>query len=133
VADPTGNAILSAAVGPEPPEELEKLTDVMQGYLDGHPAEDPAVNPLMADLSGLPPMLVQAATGDLILPDARALVDRAVEHGVAAQLEVYPADTHVFHVFWSFLPEAADALQRAAGFARERLADHAAAGSSRAG
>jgi monoterpene epsilon-lactone hydrolase len=125
--DPTGNAILSAAGGGEPPEDLEKLTRTMQAYLDGHPAEDPVVNPLMADLSGLPPMLVQAATGDMILPDAQRLVDRALAHGVDARLELYPADTHVFHVFWSFLPEAADALQRAGAFARSSLAGHSPA------
>jgi hypothetical protein len=34
-------------------------------------------------------------------------------------LELYPADTHDFQVFWSFLPEAADALKQAGRFARE--------------
>jgi len=130
--DPTTNAILSAAGG-EPPEDLRKLTSSIEAYLDGHPVEDPVVNPLVADLSGLPPMLVQAATGDLILPDARVLVDRALEHGVDAELDLYPADTHVFHVFWSFLPEAADALQRAGAFARARLADGPAATGSQTG
>jgi epsilon-lactone hydrolase len=125
--DPTGNAILSAAGGGEPSEDLEKLTRTMQAYLDGHPAEDPVVNPLVANLSGLPPMLVQAATGDMILPDAQRLVERALEHGVDAKLELYPADTHVFHVFWSFLPEAADALQRAGAFTRSSLAEHSPA------
>jgi len=130
--DPTGNTILSA-LGGDPTEDLEKLTQTMQVYLAGHPAEDPVVNPLVADLSGLPPMLVQAATGDMVLPDARVLVERAVEHGVDATLELYPADTHVFHVFWSFLPEAADALQRAGAFARARLADSPPAAGSRTG
>jgi epsilon-lactone hydrolase len=125
--DPTGNAILTAAGGGEPSEDLEKLTRTMQAYLDGHPVEDPVVNPLSADLSGLPPMLVQAATGDMILPDAQRLVERALEHGVDAKLELYPADTHVFHVFWSFLPEAADALQRAGAFTRSSLAGHSPA------
>jgi len=82
------------------------------------------VSPLRGDLSGLPPLLVQAATGDLVLPESRRFVDRAVAHGVDARLELYPADTHVFHVFWSFLPEAADALQRAGAFARSSLAGH---------
>ena len=50
------------------------------------------------------------------------LVERATAHGVDARLELYPAETHVFHVFWSFLPEAADALQQAGSFIRERLA-----------
>jgi acetyl esterase/lipase len=132
--DPTGNAILSASVGGDPPEELEKMTRTLEAYLAGHPVDDPVVNPLVADLSGLPPMLVQAATGDIVLPESRLLVDRAVEHGVDARLELYTADTHVFHVFWSFLPEAADALQRAGEFARAQLAEHSrAAGESTAG
>ncbi len=47
----------------------------------------------------------------------------AQRHGVDARIELYPADTHVFQVFWSFLPEAADALQQAGTFIREVL-DH---------
>jgi acetyl esterase/lipase len=85
-------------------------------YLNGHPDDDPAVNALHADLTGLPPMLVQAGTGDFLLRDARELVARARDHGVDARLELYPATTHVFHLFWSFLPEAATALERAADF-----------------
>ena len=60
--------------------------------------------------------------GDFALPQARALADRAAAHGVDVRLELYPADTHVFHVFWPFLPEAADALQHAGEFIREVLA-----------
>lgn len=123
--DPTGDAILSAAAGGEPPEELEKMHRTIEAYLAGHPVDDPVVNPLVADLTGLPPLLAQTATGDLVLPESRLLVERAVAHGVDARLQVYAADTHVFHVFWSFLPEAADALQQAGGFVREQLAEHA--------
>jgi acetyl esterase/lipase len=119
--DPTGNAILSSAGGGEPPAELENVHRTIEGYLDGHPVDDPVVNPLVADLSGLPPLLVQTATGDLVLAESRLLVDRATEHGVDARLELYTADTHVFHVFWPFLPEAADALQQAGGFIRAQL------------
>lgn len=85
-------------------------------YLDGHPADDPLVNPLYADLTGLPPMLVQAATGETGMVECRALVDRATAAGVDARLELFPVATHVFHLYWSFLPEAAEALERAADF-----------------
>jgi acetyl esterase/lipase len=51
--------------------------------------------------------------------DAHRLAARAREHGVDVRLELYPADTHDFQVFWSFLPEAADALKQAGRFARE--------------
>jgi epsilon-lactone hydrolase len=88
-------------------------------YLAGHPADDPLVNPLSADLTGLPPMLVQAATGDPLLHEARELTDHAQDCGVDARFELFPVDTHDFHIFWSFLPEAAQALQQAGRFVRE--------------
>jgi monoterpene epsilon-lactone hydrolase len=34
------------------------------------------------------------------------------------QFELYPVTTHDFHLFWSFLPEAADALEQAGAFVR---------------
>jgi acetyl esterase/lipase len=120
--DPTGEAILSSSGG-DPPEELENVHRTVEAYLPGHPLDDPIVNPLVADLHGLPPLLVQTATGDLVLAESRLLVDRAIEHGVDARLELYAADTHVFHVFWSFLPEAADALGQAGTFIRAQLQD----------
>lgn len=67
-------------------------------YLDGHPVDDPIVSPLLADLTGLPPMLVQSATGDEARTEARLLVERATAHGVDARFELYPADTHQFQV-----------------------------------
>ena len=89
------------------------------GYLGDHPVDDPVVNPLNADLSGLPPLLIQAATGDKCLADDNALADRARAHGVDARLELYAVDAHVFQLFWSFLPEGAEAVQAAGRFARE--------------
>jgi monoterpene epsilon-lactone hydrolase len=88
-------------------------------YLGGHSADDPVASPLGADLTGLPPLLIQAATGDDRLEDANALTDRAHEHGVDARLELYPVDAHVFQLFWPFLPEAAEALAAAGRFVRE--------------
>jgi monoterpene epsilon-lactone hydrolase len=119
--DPSGNTILNRVVDPDP-AQVAQLERVAGAYLAGHPPDDPIVNALVADLTGLPPILVQAATGDLIRPDAEAFATRAAAHGVDARLELYPAETHVFHVFWSFLPEAADALQSAGAFVREQLA-----------
>jgi monoterpene epsilon-lactone hydrolase len=85
-------------------------------YLGGHPATDPSVNALHDDLTGLPAMLVQIGAQDVCLRDARELAARAREHGVDAHLELYPVVTHVFHHFWSFLPDASRALHRASAF-----------------
>jgi epsilon-lactone hydrolase len=88
-------------------------------YLGGHPADDPVASPLGADLTDLPPLLIQAATGDDRLMDANALADRARDHGVDARLELYSVDAHVFQLFWSFLPEAAEAVEAAGRFVRD--------------
>jgi acetyl esterase/lipase len=89
-------------------------------YLGGQSAADPVVNPLEASLSGMPPMLIQAATGDNRLADAKVLAERALAHGVDARLDLYPVDAHAFQLFWSFLPEAAHAIQNAGRFIQER-------------
>ena len=108
-------------VGPgRPPHEFDEFRRASGGlYLAGHPADDPLVNPLAADLTGLPAMLVQAATGDPLLDEARELAGHAEDCGVNARFELFPVDTHDFHIFWSFLPEAAQALAQAGRFARD--------------
>jgi epsilon-lactone hydrolase len=88
-------------------------------YLVDHPPTDPIISPLHADLSGLPPLLIQGASGDYHFPGAQALANRARKHGVYTRLEVYPVEAHVFQLFWSFLPEAAEAVEQAGEFARE--------------
>lgn len=95
----------------------------VEAYLSGHPADDPIVDPLRADLSGLPPILIQAATGDGRLVDAKALAAHAQDHGVDARLELFPVQAHAFQLFWSFLPEAADAMEAAGAFIRELVAE----------
>jgi monoterpene epsilon-lactone hydrolase len=99
--------------------EHEALRRSAAVYLGGHPADDPVASPLGADLTGLAPLLIQAATGDDRFEDAKALADLARGHGVDARLELYSVDAHVFQLFWSFLPEAAEALQAAGRFAAE--------------
>jgi monoterpene epsilon-lactone hydrolase len=103
----------------------EQMRYFAEAYLAGHPEDDPLVAPLEADLTGFPPLLVQGGTGDLIVADAHRVTENARRHGVDVTLELYPVDTHDFQVFWSFLPEAADAVRRAGAFIRQA---HEAAG-----
>jgi epsilon-lactone hydrolase len=101
------------------PVASEHVRRFVDAYLAGHPPDDPLVSPLTADLSDLPPLLIQAATGDPYCPEAKALAAHARVHGVDARLELYPVATHVFHVFWTFLPEATEALESAGRFVNE--------------
>lgn len=100
------------------PERFETIRRCGELYLAGRSPEDPAINPLYADLAGLPPLLIQAATGDVVRDDAQRLADAAGAAGVDVKFVLYPGDMHVFHIFWSFLPEAADALHQIGEFTR---------------
>jgi acetyl esterase/lipase len=107
-------------------EQITLLMDQVRGYVDaylgGHPVDEPVLSPLTADLSGLPPMLIQAATGDPQREEAHLLAERARAHGVDTRLELYPGDTHAFQVFWSFLPEAIEGLSQAGRFVQTVVA-----------
>jgi acetyl esterase/lipase len=114
-----------SAVMPTP----DDIGRIAAAYLAGHPIEDPLVSPLHGDLAGLPPLLIQAGRGDRAEPEAETLAKRAQEQGVDVRLTRYSSDAHVFHVFWSFLPEASDALAEAGAFVRNSLpTEDAAAG-----
>jgi epsilon-lactone hydrolase len=117
--DLTHDFVVQAGSDEPQPVGADLMRRFVDAYLAGHPADDPLASPLLADLSRMPPLLIQAATGDPYCPESQALATRAREHGADARLELYPVATHVFHVFWSFLPEATEALESAGRFARE--------------
>ena len=56
----------------------------------------PCYSPLFADLRGLPPVLVQVGTNEILKSDSEQLVENLQKAGVYAQLEVYPECWHVF-------------------------------------
>ena len=96
---------------------LEATARFAELYLAGHAPDDPLIDLLSNDMSGLPPLLVQAGTGDaLAAPESQRFADLARASEVDVKLDLYPAETHDFHLFWSFLPEASDALHQAGAF-----------------
>ena len=115
--DITGSTLRIASRTNELAETMAGLVlPLVDDYLAGHPIDEPLLNPLQQDLSGLPPMLIQGATGDPQREDAHQLTERARAHGVDARLELYPVETHSFQTFWSFLPEAREAVEQAGRF-----------------
>jgi epsilon-lactone hydrolase len=116
--DLEGN-MLKPADDPRHAIALEVTQRFTKAYLGDNPVDDPILSPLRADLEGLPPLLIQAASGDHVIADAHALAKRARQHSVYTRLDLYPLDAHVFQLFWSFLPEAAEAIEAAGEFARE--------------
>ena len=90
-------------------------------YLGGADPRDPRASPYYGDLSGLPPLLVQAGGDEILLSDARRLEAMARAAGVQAELSVWPGMWHVWHTFAPWMKEAADAIAQAASFIRSRI------------
>lgn len=87
--------------------------DMMAGlYLNGAEAKNPLASPLGADLAGLPPMLVQVGSEEVLLSDATMLAARAGAAQVAVTLEVWPGMMHVFQYFHPMLTDARTAIGR---------------------
>ena len=109
-----------AAVDPAlTPEGLRRRA--VDYLADGDPAGG-LVSPIFADLTGLPPLLIQAGSHEILLDDATRLAARAAAADVAVQLEVTPRVPHVFQGFAAMLDEGDAALTRSGAFLRAHLA-----------
>ena len=87
--------------------------------------DDPAlglISPLFADLTGLPPLIIQAGTHEVLLDDALRLARQAATADVEVTLEITPGVPHVFQAYHGFLDEGAAALDRAGQFLSAHLA-----------
>jgi monoterpene epsilon-lactone hydrolase len=94
----------------------EVLRMRVSDYVAGADPSNPLISPIYGDLSGLPPLLIQVGSHELLLSDAVRLAERAAEDDVAVILEVTPGVPHVFQGYAAFLDEGDEALNRAAEF-----------------
>ncbi len=87
-------------------------------YLGEADPRTPLASPLYADLRGLPPLLIQVGTAEMLLDDATRFARRAVAAGVPVELELWENMVHVWHLLLPIEPQAEAALRRAACFVR---------------
>lgn len=90
-------------------------------YAGNRSAQDAACSPLNADLTGLPPMLIQVGSEEILLDDARRLKAAAIGAGVDAELHEYGGGGHVFQFHAGQLPVADRALEDIARFVQRRI------------
>jgi epsilon-lactone hydrolase len=91
-------------------------------YVADADAADPLISPVFGDLRGLPPLLIQVGSHEVLLSDALRLAARAAMADVQVSLEVTPGVPHVFQGFAGLLDEAGAALDRAAAFLNTQFA-----------
>jgi monoterpene epsilon-lactone hydrolase len=100
--------------------------EALQARVPDYTAEQDAglglISPVFADLSGLPPLIFQAGTHEVLLDDALRLAGRAAAADVPFTLDITPGVPHVFQAYHAILDEGAAALDRGGQFLSAQLA-----------
>ena len=105
-----GEAMLSAA-----------WSQACARHYAGDVTNNPQVSPLLADLRGLPPTLVQCGSDEMLRDQSHALAAALQSAGVKAKLEQWPGCWHVHTLHAGQLPSANAAIAQIARFALRAL------------
>ncbi len=100
----------------------EALQARVADYTAGQDAALGLISPLFADLSGLPPLIIQAGTHEVLLDDAVRLARQATGADVEVTLDITPHVPHVFQAYHAILDEGTAALDRAGQLLSTHLA-----------
>ena len=100
----------------DPSVSRERILKIAGVYLDGKDPKAPLASPIHADLTGLPPLLLQVGGIEVLLDDSTALKSRAKEAGVSVEMEVWDDMPHVWHHYAPILPEARKAIGKIGEF-----------------
>jgi acetyl esterase/lipase len=117
----TGASATDPAVG-DPMITVEGLRDTGRDYLGGADPRHPLAAPLHADYRGLPPLLIQVGTREVLLDDSTRVAAKAKAAGVDVTLERGEGLIHVWQFFGAEVPESQAAIARIGEF----VAKHAA-------
>jgi len=113
---------MTAKAAVDPMVQKAGLVEMAEAYLGGKDPRTPLAAPLYADLSGLPPLLVQVGTAETLLDDSTRLAERARKAGVKVTLEPWENMIHVFQLFAPMLEEGQQAIDKIGAFVREHTA-----------
>ena len=94
----------------------ESIRNCAAAYLGAADPRDPLVSPLFADLRGLPPLLLQVGSEEMLRDDNARLAAKAEAAGVDVTFEEWPDMIHVWHLFSDRLAEGRRALARIGAF-----------------
>jgi epsilon-lactone hydrolase len=96
----------------------QKLEKIRELYLQGQNPDNPLASPIKGDLNGLPPLMLQAGSRELLLCDINRFRDLAVEKEVKVNLEVWQDMFHCWQMFNSHLPGARGSMRSIGEFVK---------------
>lgn len=104
--------------GRDPQVDRAMLAEMASAYAVGHDLSTPTISPVRADLTGLPPILIQVGGAEALLDDGLAFAERARACGVVVTTRVWDDMTHVWQMYAPRLPEAREAVDEVARWLR---------------
>jgi acetyl esterase/lipase len=116
----TGGSITERA-DIDPMIDMAVLNRMAAAYAGQTSTKDPSVSPLYAGLAGLPPLLIQVGTAEVLYDDSVRLAELARAAGVEVSFEAWEDMIHVFQAFGALLPEAGEAIGKIGDFLRDKV------------
>ena len=101
--------------------ERDRLEAVRELYLGEHDPKDPLASPIYGDLTGFPPLLIQAGQNEILRDDARHFAEKAEKQGVEVTLEIWEGMIHCWQVFASKIPEGHQAVAKIGEFLKSKM------------
>ncbi|XRQ13497.1 alpha/beta hydrolase [Actinomadura welshii] len=99
-----------------------RMWDMVRTCFPGAEYTDPWLSPVHADLSALPPTLIQAGSIEVIRADAELMAERLGAADVPCTLQIWEGQMHVFQVFADVSREGLAAIKEIGAFARRATA-----------
>lgn len=109
---------ITARAEVDPIASADMLAGLGALYAAGEPLDSRYISPALADLSGLPPLLVLVGSDEVLFDDSRRIVENATSAGGSAQLIVGAGQAHIWPLFHAILPEGQQALNELGAFTK---------------
>jgi len=116
----SGDTLLSNAQS-EPMIPVNALRFVSASYSRGNDPAAPMLSPVYADLTGLPPLMIQVSNMEVLLSDAARVAQQALDCGVSCRYQVWEGMIHVFQALAGWVPEASLAVSEIGAFVDEKI------------
>lgn len=85
-------------------------------YIGDANPQNPYISPVFGDFKGLPPMLFQVGSYEMLLSDTLRAAENAKKAAVKRRVSVYEGMFHVFQMSMDLIPESREAWEEAGRF-----------------
>ena len=100
----------------------ENIRDFAAAYIsDSSETENILASPVFGDVVGLPPVLFQVGSTEVLADDSRRIYEKMLAAGIESRLEIFDGVSHVWQMTIGIIPEAREALKNTADFVREHV------------